>query len=172
MKAVFLDIADYKWTFAKSYDPSLTPAELKEARRQDRHACHARSSKRILEALRTNAGIYVVSSQSFTGRSLVVILTSGCHRRNSVNTLHRCKSFRKSEPIPAIRRDLGFSLSDGHSMRLQVDVNNAPSPRPVFSNSAAGDRRDAKERHGLEASHGEVAACRGEYLTCDDNNQS
>ncbi len=60
MKAVCLDILDYKWTFAKRYDQSLTPEELKEARRQDRHACHARSSLRMLEALRTNAGIYVV----------------------------------------------------------------------------------------------------------------
>jgi hypothetical protein len=67
MKAVVLDIADYKWTFAKKYDPSLTEEELKEARRQARHACHARSSMRMLEALRTNAGIYVVSGGGNNG---------------------------------------------------------------------------------------------------------
>jgi aarF domain-containing kinase len=64
MKAVVLDVIDYKRTFAMAYDLEA-PGEVgdveRERRRQDRKKCHKRSAERMLEALKKNSGIYVVS---------------------------------------------------------------------------------------------------------------
>jgi aarF domain-containing kinase len=64
MSAVTLNIIDYKWMFAKHYDPSVyTEEEIKEFRRADRRECHKRSAGRLFEALKRNAGIYVKLGQ-------------------------------------------------------------------------------------------------------------
>ncbi len=76
LRAVVLDVLDYKWTFAKRYPAEMTAEEEKQARRVDRHACHARSAQRMLEALKTNAGIYVVGPMGTL--NLCVTLTDHC----------------------------------------------------------------------------------------------
>jgi aarF domain-containing kinase len=62
MKAVLLDVYDYKSTFAK--EASLTDStEDRMIRRQARKDCHKRSATRMLEALKKNSGIYVKLGQ-------------------------------------------------------------------------------------------------------------
>ncbi|RXK39195.1 Atypical/ABC1/ABC1-B protein kinase [Tremella mesenterica] len=66
MEAVILNVWDYKQTFA--FEDSLTPldsltADQRSVRRQRRRECHLRSSKRMLEALKKNSGIYVKLGQ-------------------------------------------------------------------------------------------------------------
>ncbi|GHJ87079.1 hypothetical protein NliqN6_3481 [Naganishia liquefaciens] len=64
LRAVLLNVIDYRWMFAKQYDESIfTPEEIKEFRRGDRRECHKRSSRRLFEALKRNAGIYVKLGQ-------------------------------------------------------------------------------------------------------------
>lgn len=64
VRAVLLNVIDYRWMFAKHYDESVyTPEEIKEFRRGDRRECHTRSSRRLFEALKRNAGIYVKLGQ-------------------------------------------------------------------------------------------------------------
>jgi aarF domain-containing kinase len=64
LRAVILNVVDYRWMFAKHYDESkFTPEEIKEFRRADRRECHRRSSARLFEALKRNAGIYVKLGQ-------------------------------------------------------------------------------------------------------------
>ena len=67
MRAVALDVWDYKQTFAREdalgrQDRDLTDDERQD-RRQRRKECHRRSAERLLEALRTNSGIYVKLGQ-------------------------------------------------------------------------------------------------------------
>jgi len=60
LKAVTLSVLDYKYTFLDWYPAAeYTPEERKRLKRVDRHACHKRSSGRLFEALKSNAGIYV-----------------------------------------------------------------------------------------------------------------
>ena len=62
MKAVILDVWDYKATFKR--EESLTDSEEdKMVQRQARKDCHLRSAKRMLEALKANSGIYVKLGQ-------------------------------------------------------------------------------------------------------------
>jgi aarF domain-containing kinase len=64
LKAVSLSVLDYKWTFIDWYPASqYTPEERKRLARLDRHACHARSSARLYEALKLNGAIYVKLGQ-------------------------------------------------------------------------------------------------------------
>lgn len=64
MKAVLLNVLDYKYTFLEWYpEDKFTKEEIKQLRRTDRHACHARSSERLFQALKSNAGIYVKLGQ-------------------------------------------------------------------------------------------------------------
>jgi aarF domain-containing kinase len=64
LTAVTANIIDYKWMFAKHYDPAVyTEEEIKEFRRGDRRECHKRSAGRLFEALKRNAGIYVKLGQ-------------------------------------------------------------------------------------------------------------
>lgn len=66
MKAVILDVIDYKRTFAQ--EARLGPIELlsdeaNQKRRQARKDCHQRSADRMLKALKKNSGIYVKLGQ-------------------------------------------------------------------------------------------------------------
>lgn len=64
VKAVVLNVIDYKYTFIDWYPESqYSPEERKQLARKDRHACHARSSHRLFLALKRNAGIYVKLGQ-------------------------------------------------------------------------------------------------------------
>lgn len=64
LTAVTANIIDYKWMFAKHYDPAVyTEEEIKEFRRGGRRECHKRSAGRLFEALKRNAGIYVKLGQ-------------------------------------------------------------------------------------------------------------
>lgn len=62
MKAVVLDVWDYKQTFAKEELLSNSD-EDRLIKRQARKDCHLRSAQRMLEALKTNSGIYVKLGQ-------------------------------------------------------------------------------------------------------------
>jgi len=56
-KAVALSVLDYKYTFMDWYPATeYSPEERKRLKRIDRHACHKRSSGRLFEALKSNAG--------------------------------------------------------------------------------------------------------------------
>ena len=64
VKAVGLSVLDYKYTFLDWYpSDKYTEEERKQLARTDRHACHARSSERLFQALKSNAGIYVKLGQ-------------------------------------------------------------------------------------------------------------
>jgi aarF domain-containing kinase len=67
MRAVLLDVIDYKTTFAREEkmgapDRDLTPEERK-IKRKARKECHLRSAQRLLQALKKNSGIYVKLGQ-------------------------------------------------------------------------------------------------------------
>ncbi|GFZ47956.1 ABC1 family protein MCP2 homolog [Saitozyma sp. JCM 24511] len=67
MRAVLLDVVDYKTTFAREEKMGapgrdLTPEERK-IKRKARKECHLRSARRLLEALKKNSGIYVKLGQ-------------------------------------------------------------------------------------------------------------
>ena len=62
MRAVVLDVWDYKSTFRR--EKSLSNSDEDRAiKRQRRKECHLRTANRMLEALRTNSGIYVKIGQ-------------------------------------------------------------------------------------------------------------
>ncbi len=67
MRAVLLDVWDYKQTFAR--EKAVEPGdgemanEERATRRRGRKECHLRSANRLLQALRTNSGIYVKLGQ-------------------------------------------------------------------------------------------------------------
>jgi aarF domain-containing kinase len=67
MKAVILDVWDYKQTFSREATLGDAAGNLSEEeralRRQRRKACHLRSAERMLEALKKNSGIYVKLGQ-------------------------------------------------------------------------------------------------------------
>jgi hypothetical protein len=64
VKAVILNVLDYKYTFLDWYpEDKYSKEERKQLARRDRHACHARSSERLFQALKSNAGIYVKLGQ-------------------------------------------------------------------------------------------------------------
>lgn len=64
LKAVALSVLDYKYTFLDWYPADKYSAEeRKQLQRTDRHACHARSSERLFQALKKSAGIYVKLGQ-------------------------------------------------------------------------------------------------------------
>lgn len=67
MKAVSIDVWDYKQVFAaeerlRATGRELTDEEI-EMKRKTRRACHKRSAERLLEALKKNSGIYVKLGQ-------------------------------------------------------------------------------------------------------------
>lgn len=67
MKAVSIDVWDYKQVFAaeerlRATGRELTDEEI-EMKRKARRACHKRSAERLLEALKKNSGIYVKLGQ-------------------------------------------------------------------------------------------------------------
>ncbi|OWZ34155.1 aarF domain-containing kinase [Cryptococcus neoformans c45] len=67
MKAVSIDVWDYKQVFAAeerlgASGKELTDEEI-EMKRKARRACHKRSAERLLEALKKNSGIYVKLGQ-------------------------------------------------------------------------------------------------------------
>lgn len=62
MRAVILDVWDYKQTFAKEELLSASD-EDRLIKRQARKDCHLRSAQRMLAALKTNSGIYVKLGQ-------------------------------------------------------------------------------------------------------------
>ena len=66
MKAVALDVLDYKRVFGR--EEAMGPLatlndEQREIRSQARRDCHSRSAQRMLEALKKNSGIYVKLGQ-------------------------------------------------------------------------------------------------------------
>jgi aarF domain-containing kinase len=66
MKAVALDVLDYKQTFSKEEamgELATLTDEQREIRSQGRRDCHRRSAQRMLEALKKNSGIYVKLGQ-------------------------------------------------------------------------------------------------------------
>jgi aarF domain-containing kinase len=66
MKAVALDVLDYKRTFSKEEAMGALATlndEQREIRSQARRDCHTRSAQRMLEALKKNSGIYVKLGQ-------------------------------------------------------------------------------------------------------------
>lgn len=72
LQAVGLSIIDYKWTFAKQYDTAqYSEDEIRELRRRDRHAAHARSSKRVYLALQANRGIYIKLGQHVSAMAVL-----------------------------------------------------------------------------------------------------
>jgi hypothetical protein len=59
LKAVLLSVLDYKYTFLDWYPADKYSAEeRKRLAREDRHACHTRSSERLYQALKASAGIF------------------------------------------------------------------------------------------------------------------
>lgn len=62
MRAVVLDVWDYKQTFAKE-ELLGDSDEDRATKRAARKECHLRSAKRMLDALKTNSGIYVKLGQ-------------------------------------------------------------------------------------------------------------
>ena len=62
MRAVVLDVWDYKSVFAKEEHLS-TSEEDRAIKRKRRKECHLRSAKRMLEALKINSGVYVKIGQ-------------------------------------------------------------------------------------------------------------
>ena len=88
LRAVVLNVIDYRWMFAKHYDESVyTPEEIKEFRRGDRRECHTRSSRRLFEALKRNAGIYVKLGQHI---SSIQALPKEYARGNCLMPFHEC----------------------------------------------------------------------------------
>ena len=75
MRAVLLDVWDYKQTFAREEtlmgpDRDMT-VEERQLRRQERSNCHKRSAERMLQALKKNSGIYVKIGQHLAAVQLL-----------------------------------------------------------------------------------------------------
>lgn len=109
LRAVTANIIDYKWTFAKYYDPNqYNELEIKEFRRVDRRECHKRSSKRLFEALKKNAGIYVKLGQHVA--SMQVLPKEWTSTMRPLQD--QCFPTPITELDAMLRKDMGLSLNE------------------------------------------------------------
>jgi len=105
VKAVGLSVLDYKYTFLDWYPADkYSEQERKQLARTDRHACHARSSERLFQALKSNAGIYVKLGQHIASIQALPI---------------ECVIENRS--LAGDRSTLIFFLASGGHMHLQMD---------------------------------------------------
>ncbi|ORY20838.1 ABC1 family-domain-containing protein [Naematelia encephala] len=107
MRAVILDVFDYKSTFAK--EANLTNSqEDRLKRRQGRKDCHLRSAERLLIALRKNSGIYVKLGQHVA--AVQVLPTEWTQTMRPLQD--QCFPTPLDEIDDMLKEDLGKGLDD------------------------------------------------------------
>ncbi|KAJ9122261.1 hypothetical protein QFC22_001681 [Naganishia vaughanmartiniae] len=107
--AVTANIIDYKWMFSRSYPAEqYTEEEVKELRRRDRRECHTRSSGRLFEALKRNAGIYVKLGQHISSIQALP--------KEWTEAMRPLQDQCYPTPIPKLddmlRKDMGMSMDE------------------------------------------------------------
>lgn len=107
MRAVILDVWDYKQTF-KREELLTDSAEDISLKRQARKDCHLRSATRMLEALKKNSGIYVKLGQHVAAVQMLPIEWT-----STMTPLQdQCFPTPIDEIDEMLRRDLGQGLDD------------------------------------------------------------
>ncbi|WVF69595.1 hypothetical protein IAT40_004373 [Kwoniella sp. CBS 6097] len=113
MRAVILDVWDYKSTFAAEaklgdgQGGGLTDEE-KQIRRQARKNCHKRSAQRMLEALKKNSGIYVK-----LGQHVAAVQVLPKEWTSTMTPLQdQCFPTPTEEINDMLKSDLGLSIND------------------------------------------------------------
>ena len=112
MRAVTLDVWDYKQTFAR--EDALRPLDRdmnddeRQVRTQGRKECHRRSAERLLEALRKNSGIYVK-----LGQHIAAVQVLPKEWTNTMTPLQdQCFPTPLEEVDAMLLADLGCGLDD------------------------------------------------------------
>lgn len=107
MRAVILDVWDYKQTF-KREEALSDSMEDRLVKRQARKDCHLRSATRMLEALKTNSGIYVK-----LGQHVAAVQMLPSEWTSTMTPLQdQCFPTPIEEIDDMLRRDLGQGLDD------------------------------------------------------------
>lgn len=140
MKAVVLDVWDYKTTFARE-DRARAAAggdlsdEERLRLREERKACHRRSAQRIYEALRKNSGIYVKLGQHL---GAVHVLPKEWTQA-MIPLQDQCFPTPVEDVDAMLRKDLGMGIDD-----LFIDF----EPNPIGVASLAQVHRAVDRRSG------------------------
>ncbi|KAL1413273.1 hypothetical protein Q8F55_001028 [Vanrija albida] len=138
MKAVVLDVWDYKKTFANEERVGAAGDISDEDRgrlREERKACHSRSAKRIYEALKKNSGIYVKLGQHL---GAVHVLPKEWTQA-MVPLQDQCHPTPVEDVDAMLRKDLGMGIDD-----LFIDF----EPNPIGVASLAQVHRAVDRRSG------------------------
>ncbi|WVR04771.1 hypothetical protein IAU60_001783 [Kwoniella sp. DSM 27419] len=152
MRAVLMDVLDYKETFAAESKLGSGPEgeltdEERQVRRQARKECHRRSAERMLVALKKNSGIYVK-----LGQHLAAVQVLPKEWTSTMRPLQdQCFPTPLEETDAMLRADLGLGIDD-----LFIDFE--PSPIGVASLAQvhrATDRRTGR-RVAVKVQHADL----------------
>ncbi|ORX34080.1 ABC1 family-domain-containing protein [Kockovaella imperatae] len=143
MKAVLLAVWDYKSVFAK--EELLTDSDEDRAtRRARRKECHLRSANRMLEALKTNSGIYVKIGQHVAAVQLLP--------QEWTSTMRPLQDQCFPTPIEKINEmlvnDLGTRLDD-----LFIDIDPVPIGVASLAQVHRATDRETGKRVAIKVQH-------------------